>query len=299
MIAIGAAEKAEELRERLASEFRFLEAEGMEVQIKTVARGGLTFIGCDVAGRKLTSPELSRRFRLYVANALSDVIVNRWEEGFLRKLIKNHYGYFEGPEQETIYDYTHKKLYAPEGKDETIQYRIKRKGNILARLTDYLEKHNELVVEGFVIFRLKEYVQELEEAVDLAVEEFVMEREQQEFINLLRCFVNVQEPQVAEIHVWPGPQGTFRLVDGQNVPIRCEQLESLIHELGQHGIGQEDFLVSALVALTPGAITIHRFKAGEGLLEMLTGIFESRVRFCTGCEGCRDVGVREEARVET
>ncbi len=147
MIAIGAAERADELRDRLATEFQYLRAEGLDVQIKTITRGGWTFLGCDMVGRRPVSPELLRRFRLYVANALSDVILNRWEERFLRKLIRSHYGHLGPEEQETVYGYAYRTLYMPNGRDQSVHFLIRRKGKILARLTEYLDKNNELFLD--------------------------------------------------------------------------------------------------------------------------------------------------------
>lgn len=293
MIAIGAAERTDELRDRLLSEFQFLQAEGMDVQIKTLTRGEWTFIGCDMVGRRPASPELWRRFRLYVANALSDVILNRWEERFLRKLIRSHYGYLGPEEQETVYGYAYRSLYMPEGRDQTLHYRVKRKGKILARLTEYLDKNNELFLDGFVTFRLKDYVQELEEAVDLAVEEFMLEKEHDEFVRLLRYFVEMQEPRLPAAGVCRG-RGGLVLVDGDGRHLKREDLEPLLGEAGQVAMDAEDFVISTLIALAPRALVIHRpVERNKGMVDTLRGIFGSRLTICSGCALCGEAVSQE------
>ncbi len=158
MITIGSAERVDELRERLAREFEYLRPEGVEVQMRTVRKGDLTFIGCDPVSRKPLSSETDRRFRLLVANALSDLIVNRWEGLFLRRLIRSHYGYFDSSDQEQIYDFAARAL-QPQGDGvPAMAERIRRKGRILARLSEFLDKNTELVVDGFVTFRMKDYM---------------------------------------------------------------------------------------------------------------------------------------------
>lgn len=297
MIAIGAAERVEELRDRLATEFRVLEAEGLDIQVKTVQRGELTFVGCDIAGKKLASPEVSRRFRLMVANAVADLIAGRWEQGFLRKLIRTHYGYFDHPEQEAIYQVACQQLYGPAGEIPT---QVARRGKVLARLTDYLEKNNELVVDGFVTFRLKDYVEELEEAVDTAVEDFLMEREHQEFIRLLRYFVEAQAPACPAVQVWPSANGVYRLMDATGRPIRGEEIECLADELKDREIDQEDLLVSALIALTPGDVTFHQPLPGEAwwqtALDTVAGIFGDRCHTCRTCPCCREAASAPRGR---
>lgn len=293
MIAIGAAERADELRDRLTSEFQYLRAEGLDVQIKTITRGDWTFLGCDMVGRRPVSPELLRRFRLYVANALSDVILNRWEERFLRKLIRSHYGYLGPDEQDAVYGYAYKTLYMPDGRDQSVHFRIRRKGKILARLTEYLDKNNELFLDGFVTFRLKDYVQELEEAVDIAVEEYLMEKEHEEFVRLLRYFVDSQEPRVPVVGVRCERSGAFSLVDGEGNPLPRAQLEPLLGALGQEGLEAEDFVISALIALAPGFIVVHRpADRRRDFMDTARSIFGSRLTVCTGCPRCGESASR-------
>ncbi len=287
MIAIGAAERVDELRERLAAEFRLLQADGVEVQIKAVKRGDWTFLGCDVSARKAT-PEVARRFRLCVANAVSDEIIDCWEDGFIRKIIRTHYGYFEPSEQEQIYALAYRSIHGDEGRDQVIQHRIRRKGRILARLTEYLDKHSELVVDGFVAFRLKDYVDELDEAVDLAVDEFLMNKEYREFIHLLRYFIEAQEPRMERVEVYLYPDGGFRLADGDGAPLTRERLATPVCDLGDGPVDYEDLLISSLITAMPAAVILHPVRqAPRGTMDTVQQIFGGRARVCPGCAACQ------------
>lgn len=288
MISIGSAEQVDELRDRLTSELQAFRAEGVEVQIRTISRGTLTFLGCEFAGRRLNGQETNRRFRLSIANAISDLIINSWEERYMRKLIRSRYGYIDEPEQEVIFQYALKNLYSPPGKEHPLQQRIRRKGAVLSRLTEFLDKHNELVIDGFITFRLREYVEELEDAVETAVEEFLAEKEEQEFVQLLKCFVEMQEPQVERLNIWPEKGGTFHLTDASNNPVNNKELDGLMHELGEQGINQEDLLVSALVALSPHHLKVHHYeRMGHDIIGLLKEVFGSRLTLCDGCSQCR------------
>lgn len=289
MITIGSAERVEELRERLAREFEHLRPEGVEVQMRTVRKGDLTFIGCDPVSRKPLTSETDRRFRLLVANALSDLIVNRWEGVFLRRLIRSHYGYFDPGDQEQIYAYAARALH-PQGEGvPSVSERIRRKGRILARLSEFLDKNTELVVDGFVTFRMKDYVEEMEEAVDLAVEEFLMEKEQEEFVRLLRTFVDAQEPRLPLVNLLFAPGGGFRLLNASGQAVTTPQLESLGLDPGRPGDEEED-LISALLALLPEVVAVHRRPQDPpaSLLETLRGVFGERLVVCDGCRFCKD-----------
>ena len=63
---------------------------------------------------------------------------------------------------------------------------------VIKKLSDFLDQNNHIILEGFVTFRMQEYVDELEEVVDWAVRQYLIEKEYQEFIKLLTCFVQMQ-----------------------------------------------------------------------------------------------------------
>ncbi len=78
-------------------------------------------------------------------------------------------------------------------------YQIRRRNVIVRKLMDYFENTDSLILDGFVNFRLKDYMKDLEEIVDKAVDDFLMEREYKEFIRLLRYFVDIQEPKISTL----------------------------------------------------------------------------------------------------
>lgn len=287
MIAI-AVERVDELRERLAREFEFLRDEGIEVQMRTVRRGEITFVGCDPVGRKPLTPELNRRFRLLVANAVAELIVNRCEHNFLRRFVRTHYGYFDDVEQDVICAHAERMLHPPVSEPESLSRRIRLKGRVLARLTEYLEKNSELVVDGFVTFRLKDYVEEMEEAVDQAVEEYLVEKEQQEFVQLLRYYVTSQEPRAGLVNLMFEPGGGFGLVNGSGSQIGAAQINALDFDQSQVPVDHEEALISTLLALVPDVVSIHRsHHAPAGSVDLLRAIFEQRLVLCKGCHLCQ------------
>ncbi len=132
-------------------------------------------------------------------------------------------------------------------------------------------------------------MQELEEAVDMAVEEYLLEKEHEEFIRLLRYFVEVQEPRLPAVGVRCDRAGSFALVDGDGNPLAQEQLEPLLGALGQEGIEAEDFVISALIALAPRSVVIHRpADRRQEFMETVRSIFGARLTVCSGCPRCGD-----------
>ncbi|MFZ5815491.1 MAG: putative sporulation protein YtxC [Bacillota bacterium] len=287
-ITIGTAAGIDEIRQRLDDEFRFLQEEGVRVRIGQSHRGRFAFLDCSVDGERADGPSGDALVRHYVASALSDVIVERWESDMIRKIIRASYSYFSRDEQDIIADYTGRTLNGG-GSDTRYWHKVNRKSQILHKLRDYLDTADELVIEGFVTFRLREWVEELEDAVDRAVDEFLMEREYREFIRLLKYFVDVQEPRIDHVHVLLRRGGSFKLIDDDGGAIKSESLEEFVVEMVDSEVNYEDLLISALITLAPRSLTVHLPNRGgerDEAVETITGVFGDRVSTCEGCPFC-------------
>jgi len=293
VISIGAQTHVDALMAKLVSEFRLLQAEGIKIDLEETKTGNYTFVGCNIAdyGQCDYTPEDTQSiFKHYVANIVADAIINYYERDLIKEIIQENYYYFNEDERNTINNYAAKYANS-EGDDygEYMVYRISRKSKILQRVLEYLNHNNELVIEGFIKFRLKEYLQELQESVDRAVDDFMMEREYKEFIRLLKYFVEIQEPRVDKVHVSLNNAGMFKLLDGNNNPINNDYLEGFTVDLAENEINYEDLLISALITIAPKEIVLHFREAGKfsSVVSTIKSVFGVRATSCTGCELCR------------
>lgn len=284
-ITIGTAEGIDAIHQRLSSEFRYLQQEGVHVRIGQHHRGSLQFLNC--ALEEESSPAgTGLLVRHTVAHALSDHIVEQCEGELIRKIIDSAYHYFTPEEQDQILSYTDRTLNGPPGSSPRLK--VGRKSQILHRLRDYLDGSDELVLEGFLTFRLRDYVEELEDAVDRAVDDFLMEREYLEFVRLLQYFVEVQEPRIDKVQVVMRPGGLFRLLDESGIAVRSEHLEEFMVEMVESEVNWEDLLVSALITLAPNSILIHgaALATWDDSLETIKRVFGDRVILCENCPLC-------------
>lgn len=293
-IHIGTQNCTNEVRERLDFELRFLEEEGIKVRIDEDTKGNITFFDCNIpAGDALfqiNSPWIHRSTREvvihYIANALADIIIGNLEHFFVAKIIENNYAHFPKPDQKNVYSkaLVHLNNFLPNG---GIHYlpQIERKDRILTRILAYLKSNDQLIIEGFIRFRLKDYFQELEKAVEQAVEDFMMEKEYKEFIKLLKYFVDIQEPKVEKVNIILREQGVFRLLDSEGKIIDNEYLEGIILQMVESDIDYEDLLISAMITIAPAKIIVH-FSKDHPVVETLNSIFESKVVICPGCDLC-------------
>lgn len=294
LFTIGLITSIENFENRLKLEFELLKDEGIDAILKKVNKGGNLYWNCYVLDNKnchkKSSEEVMEIFLCCIANALSDIIINFFEPKLIKKIIKNDYFYFSNDEQNLLYEYTLDILNFNEleGKYDLL-CQIRRKSYVLHKILNYLSENSTIILDGFVRFRLKEYIMQLEVAVDEAVNEYLTNREYQEFIWLLRYFVDLQNPRIDLVHV-VFKDNKFYLFDRQINPIENDEfLESIAKENSEINI--DDVMISTLINIAPKRIVIHGFKGSEKIevINALYNIFEAKIVFCNCCDICRDL----------
>lgn len=279
-ISIGVSENSEAVINRFENEVQALNSQGICFKLKISNKGDLTFLGCGIEDQDIPLKGL----KIYIAKVITDIIFEDWSSIIVNKIIRDNYYYFSEAEKKSIKS-TVLKLFSNQERENIL---LKQKPKIKNRVLDYLEKNNEFVLDGFINFRLKDYLSEIEALVDNVVSDFLMEKEYLEFIRLLRYFVDIQDPKVAEIHVVLKDYKNFNLLDQNGLAIENEYLNGLSADLMSNSINYEDLLISALITLAPKRIVIHTKKRDEftDTLKTIENIFGERASYCPGCQIC-------------
>lgn len=289
-LSIGATQHIDLLKDRLGRELHLSEGDHISVNLKEKPAGNITFLSCDFNGTLQGGRQHDGEilFRHFVADIISDVILNHWEKAILTEIIRESYYYFNDEEKSIIFQYTRNYIYGEKMIPGQMD-RLDRKSFIIKRLVDFLGQNDSIVIDGFIRFRLKEYINDLKEAVDLAVDDFLMEREYREFIQLLKYFVEIQEPKVDLVHVLINPKGAYKLYDEKHDVISSEFLEGYFLDVIDNEINYEDLLISALITIAPNKIVFHGCTPNkpDSTLETIKNVFAGRVSQCAGCKLCQ------------
>ncbi len=297
ILSLGLSGAPDEVRTRLQRDCRTLAQEGFRVAVDESSKGNYTFLGCNIAEGELSFrnyEHVKNTLKAYVAQMLAEHIVGHEEKNLIRKIISHNYYYFGEQERAAIYDNALKLLGEPGGDFGFTD----RSDRILAKLKEYFDIHHELVLDGFISFRIKDYRERLTEIVDKAVDEYMLDMEYKEFIRVLRYFVDVQETQVEEVHIVLGDGDTFKIRDARGRNIHNQYLEPLM--IGNEEINYEDLLISALITIAPQTVMLH-FSSELGkthsAVETIQKVFSGRVSICRGCSLCiSNIGIPETER---
>lgn len=219
-----------------------------------------------------------------LAGIIADIVIEYLEKKFVNNIIRNRYQEFTLAEQNIIQEMTVEYL-------KNLLEKNKGQGNILSKeeivkkILNYFHQSESLNLEGFVRFRLKDIINELEMAIELSVDDFIIQKEYNEFIDLLRYFVELQEPRIDLVNVVRRNNGSFQIMDEKKEVIISEYLEGYLAEIFKDDVEYEDLLVSALINLAPRKIVLHFHD--EEAVETVRKIFGRKVELCAGCSHCK------------
>ena len=216
-LCIGVNGSADSVMQHIKNELRQLKNKKINYSINEINTEGSTSIICAVNDGRFyreRSMESYKVLKAYISNALADYIIRQYEERLLLRIINSNFCYFNAIEKKEILS---RALNIIRNEDKTFinsLFQLRRRNVIVKRLMDYFDNSNSIILDGFVNFRLKEYIKDLEEVADKAVDDFLMDREYKEFIRLLRYFVDIQEPKIDTVHVMAGYDNKYMLLDG-------------------------------------------------------------------------------------
>ena len=116
----------------------------------------------------------------------------------------------------------------------------------------------------------------------------MVEKEYNEFIKLLKYFVEMQESKIDEINIIIEKNGDYTIQDKKGHDI-MEILVNDVSELKSNkNINIEDVLISGLITNCPLKIKIHCQENcnNKELIETIKNVFLDRVVFCNSCKIC-------------
>ena len=112
--------------------------------------------------------EKENRFLFEISKVVAFCIEIFYEEKILLNIIEDNYFYFEDFEKDMIFRICRKII-------EIQECNFKYKNEILKDLIyDYFVENKYMIIDGFVLFRIKEYLEILDYVIDTAVMNYVV-----------------------------------------------------------------------------------------------------------------------------
>ena len=167
-----------------------------------------------------------------------------------------------------------------------------RRAKLQELLEGCMSERGHIDLRGFVAFRLQSYVADLTDTVNYVIDEYVMNRQYQEFISLLKYFVFFQETKMDEAHLIHQGENRFVMLDSNMNQLEALCDEDVVIETIDQELNYEDMVVSSLIAASPARIHIHTREPETAAIRTIAQIFEGRTKVCDGCAYCAAIGER-------
>ncbi|MBE1441525.1 putative sporulation protein YtxC [Paenibacillus sp. OAS669] len=229
-----------------------------------------------------------------VAEVLAEWIVQEEEGRLIRTMIVRDFDYKREEDIVSIMGYCRPAPFPEEGEEAfepALEQSVSRRKQMIAQaISAFLQEYTDLNVQGFLQFRLQDYMNELREAVEYAIDEFLMDQQYQEFISLLKYFVYIQEAKIPTAHLIHKGGNEFVLLNDRMELIDTSQTDATFTvEMIEKDINFEDVIVSTLISVSPRQICIHTRDPEVQVIKTITQIFENRVQLCEYCRLCHNL----------
>lgn len=215
-----------------------------------------------------------------LSTLLSFLIIYEFEEDILKNIIYKNYFYFSKTERELILDNCFDIMV------DSPEYSKTRFKSLFIIFKNYLYNNRNIFLNGFVNFRLNKYYEILNSVVDNAVNGFILEKEYQEFISLMRLYINSRKFGTSVVHIVYSKDFTILLDENKNI-IENSKTMSNTKFLSDISFSTNDHTLNILLELLPQKIYIHLIdNIIDEFINTLSLIFENRINYCTECNIC-------------
>lgn len=229
----------------------------------------------------------NNKFYNFLTELIGEVVIEFYEEKILKQLINYNYFYFDEYEKNKILENC-MQLIEPE------MYNTKLLDN--KNIKEYVKENKAMILDGFVYFRLRAYLEYLDEVVDSGVNQFVIEKEYREFISLLRVYVESKVPEYNLLHLIYINGESILLDEKRNIVSVSENIYNAKY-LSDISFSSNDFALNTLLCLLPRRIEIHLIDDEDEFINTLKLIFEGRVTVCKDCDICKTYKILNNAKI--
>ena len=229
----------------------------------------------------------NNKFYDFLTELIGEVVIEFYEEKMLKQLINYNYFYFDEYEKNKILENCMQLI-------ESEMYNTKLLDN--KNIKEYVKENKAMILDGFVYFRLKAYLEYLDEIVDNGVNQFIIEKEYREFISLLRVYVESKVPEYNLLHLIYINGESILLDEKRNIVSISENIYNTKY-LSDISFSSNDFALNTLLCLLPRRIEIHLIDDADEFINTLKLIFEGRVTICKDCNICKTYKILNNAKI--
>jgi putative sporulation protein YtxC len=165
---------------------------------------------------------------------------------------------------------------------------------LAASVFELMSQNTEIVssvhVDGMVRFRMKDYLSLIDSGIQEVLDQFLADREYEEFVSMLRYMLDAQQPSNQVLHVFCSDDQVW-LTDAAGDLIRDPMVTQAAEQASDGSeVNPEDLAMSILITRAPCRIVIHDITVAApwpSFAETVEKVFLDRAVRCRECSTCR------------
>ena len=217
---------------------------------------------------------------LYISNVIYNVIVEHYREKEMLHYINENYFFLKHDEILDI-DLAINKILKGDQKicSDKDFYCLNKINDIIENIKEFILENDYINIEGFITFRMKNFLKDIECIIDKVVEDYMIEKEYNEFIKLLKYFVDIQDCKLEEVNIIVQRNGSYDVKDSKGLDIFKDFLNE-ITDIAEEGIiNIEDIIISGLITNAPKKIKIYNeeYCINKEFIQTIKSVFGERV----------------------
>lgn len=217
----------------------------------------------------------------YISNVLYKVVVEAFRRKEMLEYLTENYFFLRHDEMVEIDRDINNILSGDEKiKDETTIYCLNRVNYITDSIKEFIEETGGINITGFITFRMKALTKYIEDIIDKVIEKYMVEKEYNEFIKLLKYFVDIQECKMDEVNLIVLGNGGYDIKDNAGEDVFKEFLKEMSDNPQNKSANIEDIIISGLITNAPRRINIFNelLCNNQEFLKTIKSVFGERVK---------------------
>ena len=216
-----------------------------------------------------------------ISNILTKCIINFYEKNLINNFINLNYFYFNSLERNSIFNNTSEIL----NESDVLSKKYDLINNVLYQ---YFINNHSLYLNGFINFRLSNYINFINEKIDFAVNKFLIDKEYIEFVNILRLYISSESinSKIDHLHLIYKDKDSIIVNDNKEI-ISCNDNIAKAKYISDISFSSNDLALNTLLNMLPKKITVHLTDGYfDEFINTLKLIFGEKIIICQDCDIC-------------
>ncbi|MBX5436002.1 MAG: hypothetical protein IRZ33_02140 [Alicyclobacillaceae bacterium] len=221
-----------------------------------------------------------------VVETLARFVVHEWSAAYIAHRLAVRHRYLDADEQAHVAALVRKALEQvwAETTDTTVWAETAK-----AVIGQAALRGTRVELDGVARFQMRDFVRQVEAAVEECVGHYLADREFEQFVLMLRLMMEAQPASGGELHLFCA-DGKAWVCTPSGEPVCDPDVLAAAAEVSEDGeVNCEDLAMSILITKAPAHVVIHDVAGAQpwpSFTETVERVFIGRASRCTGCSAC-------------